>query len=109
MKHIRLEDAVETPVTHSPSVKKRVFTKDPISCVRHLSHVVLGPGDSAVAHSHEDGFEVFYCTCGEAVFRVNGKDVPLREGGCLIMEPGDLHEIMPVAQRAELFYFFALK
>ncbi len=96
-------------MSHSPSVKKRVLTKDPISCVRHLSRVALGPGDSAVAHSHSDGFEVFYCTGGEAVFRVNGKDVPVKSGDCLVVEPGDLHEIMPVAHKAELFYFFALK
>lgn len=109
MKLLRLENAAETPVSHSPSVKKRVLTKDPISCVMHLSHVVLGPGDSAFAHSHKDGFEVFYCASGEAVFRVNGREVPLRDGDCLVVEPGDLHEITPVRNKVELFYFFALE
>ncbi len=109
MRHLRLEDALETPVTHSPGIKKHVFTREPAACVRHLSHVVLGLGDSAVAHSHEDGFEVFYCVGGEAVFRINGEEVPLKGGDCIVVEPGDLHEIMPVAQRAELFYFFALE
>ena len=108
MKHFRLENTPKVPVTHSPSIKKSVFTNEPVSCVRHLSHVVLGPGDSAVAHAHEDGFEVFYCAGGEAVFRINGKDVPLRGGDCMVVEPGDVHEIIPVAERAEFFYFFAV-
>ncbi|MDA8090075.1 MAG: cupin domain-containing protein [Nitrospiraceae bacterium] len=109
MKYFRLEETPESPVTHSPDIKKRVFTKEPVSCVRHLSHVVLGPGDSAFAHSHEDGFEVFYCANGEAVFSINGKDFPLHAGDCMVVEPGDVHEIMPVNGKAELFYFFAVK
>lgn len=105
MKHYRLEDLPEIAVSHALDIKKRIFAKD-ISCVEKISHAVLLPGDTARPHAHEDGYEIFYCAGGEAVFGINAEDVRLRGGDCLIVEPGDLHEIKLVSKKTGLFYFF---
>ncbi|MDA8087078.1 MAG: cupin domain-containing protein [Nitrospiraceae bacterium] len=108
MKHYRLEDLPETSVSHDPHIKKRVYAGG-VSCIEKISHAVLKPGDTARQHAHEGGFEIFFCAAGEAVFRINGEDVSLGGGDCLIVEPGDLHEIKLVRKRTELFYFFAAR
>lgn len=108
MRHLRLGDLPEIPVSHAPGIKKHVFATD-ISCIRKISHAVFHPGDTARPHTHEDGWEIYYCAAGAAVFGINGRDIELRDGDCLIVEPDDLHEIKEVRTRTELFYFFAVK
>ncbi|MDA8326225.1 MAG: cupin domain-containing protein [Nitrospiraceae bacterium] len=108
MKHYRLEDLPETTVSHAPGIKKRVFAQgQKISCIEKMSRAVLEPGDTARPHAHEGGYEIFYCAGGEALFRINGVDIGLGGGDCLVVEPGDVHEIKLVRTRTELFYFFA--
>ena len=105
MKHVKLKDLPEIQVSHAPDIKKHVYAHD-ISCIRKISHAVFQPGDTARPHAHEEGWEIYYCAGGEAVFGVNGGDVLLESGDCLIVEPGDLHEIKEVRTRTELFYLF---
>lgn len=107
MKIYSVDSSPLVPVSHDPALKKRVLAgpEEGISCVRHLSHLVLRPGDSASEHSHVDAYEVFYCLRGSVVFRVNGKDVTLKRGVCLVVEPLEKHSITPCSEESELFYF----
>lgn len=95
------------PVTHDPQLKKRVIVPDGFSCVKHLSHITLEPGSTASSHAHVDAYEVFYCLGGEVVFRVSGKETILTGGTCLVVEPGEVHEIPSVRETTELIYFHA--
>lgn len=107
MKVFPLDSAPLRPVSHDPALKKRVLVEDAFSCVRHLSHIILPPGAKASSHSHENAYEVFYCVSGKVSFKINGKDVLIREKTCLIVDPGDIHSIDEVPIESELVYFLA--
>ncbi len=109
MKLVSLDNTPFSPVSHDPQLKKRVLMGEGFSCIKHISHIVLRPGDSAVEHVHDDGYEVFYCIRGETVFTVRGGDVTIRGGDLFIVEPGEAHSIVRVAEDTELVYFFAFR
>lgn len=107
MKHYRLKTTGYTPVSHNPEIKKKVLVEGGFSCVKHLSHVVLRPGDTAIEHSHPDASEVFYCIRGQVEFVVSGSPVTLKGGSCLVVEPGEVHSIATVREETELIYMLA--
>ncbi|MBI5492302.1 MAG: cupin domain-containing protein [Deltaproteobacteria bacterium] len=107
MKTGSLSTAPFTEVRHNPKIKKQVLLES-ISCVRHISHAVLKPGDIAFEHSHEGGYEVFYCVRGRLSFKVAGKGVELKKGGVLAVEPGEAHAITEVFEETELLYLLSL-
>src|SRR3990172_1027477 len=95
------------PVSHDPHLRKRVLVEERVSCVGNLSHIVLAPGDTAVTHAHNDAHEVFYCIEGGVVFGVEGTEVTVRGGDCLVVEPEEEHSIERVLEETRLLYFFA--
>lgn len=99
-----LEKAEEKPVSHGYGLKKRVLAPEGVGCVRHISHIILKQGDSAVAHSHHGSTEVFYCVRGRITFNVDGRPFLLETGSCLIVEPGEEHAIVEVSETSEMLY-----
>lgn len=107
MKIYTLESTPDVPVRHNPELKKKVLVPEGVSCLRHISHIILRPGDTAFIHSHPEHSEVFYCIRGEAVFGVNNKPVVLKAGSCLIVEPDEVHSIEEVVEETEVLYTLA--
>ena len=107
MRFYSLKSAPFKPVSHDPELKKQVLVTDGFSCVKHLSHIALKPGRTATRHFHKDAYEVFYCIRGKILFKVAGNEVPLARGDCLVVEPGEVHEIFSVVEETELLYFHA--
>jgi mannose-6-phosphate isomerase-like protein (cupin superfamily) len=94
------------PVSHDPSLKKKILVPDKVlRCIRHISHIVLPEGSRASLHEHREASEVFYCIRGSVRFRIKGTDIDLREGQCLIVEPGEHHSIEDTPEETELVYF----
>lgn len=94
------------PVSHDPSIKKQLFVqKGTIPNVFAISHVQLKGGETAVLHSHENAYEIFFAASGQVDFVVQGKPVALKEGTCLVVEPGEEHEITGSAPDTRMFYF----
>lgn len=104
MRLYTLDKAEEKPVSHDPSLKKRVLVAEGVGCVAHISHIVLRPGSTASLHSHQDTTEVFYCVRGSITFAVNGAPVTLSAGSCLVVEPKEEHAIVEVAVESEMVY-----
>ncbi len=104
MKYYSLGSTGYAPVSHDPQIKKQVLVPEGFSCVRHLSHVVLRPGDTARVHAHADASEVFYCVRGRTEFSVSGGPVVVSAGSCLVLEPGEEHSISIVHEETELVY-----
>lgn len=104
MRLYTLEDSPEIPVSHNPELKKRVLVEGGVSSVRHISHIALKPGDTADPHSHKDATEVFYCIKGEISLKINGTETRLKQGSCLLVEPGEVHEIFKVTVDSEMLY-----
>lgn len=107
MKIFSLQETPYERVSHDPQLKKRVMARNITPCVRHVSHIVLKPGDKVSEHRHEKEFEVMYCIRGLAYFIVNGKKVSIRQGDLISVEPGDLHAIVDIPEETELLYFLA--
>jgi len=107
MRLSNLNDIPFEPVSHNPELKKQVLIKEGFSCIRHFSHIVFKPGDTAVEHTHDQGYEVFYCIRGEILFMVGGKEVLLEGGSFLVVEPREPHSLRATTE-AEMVYFFAL-
>lgn len=104
MKLYDLDKTPETPVSHEPGLNKKVLMPGAIGCLRHLSHITLKEGDKVAVHAHADATEVFYCTKGSVEFSVNGKPAVMKNGTCLVVEPGEAHAIVKVGEPTELIY-----
>lgn len=106
MRLVSLKDVSLSPVSHDPALKKRVLLgPGDLPHIASLSHVRFGRGDRASAHSHEDGFEVFFCISGAVKFVVGGRPVELPEDGCLVVEPGEVHSIEGAEEGSRIIYF----
>lgn len=107
MRHYTLKDSPQRPVSHDPSLIKRLIAGEGIlPGIRGISHIVLPVGSSVESHVHEMGYEVFYCIRGEGVAFVDDGEVPMGEGHCLVVEPGEPHGFKSVSHDMELLYFF---
>lgn len=109
MKHYRLSDIRHEPVSHDPSLMKKVMVPhDMLPGIRSFSHIVLPAGAHVGEHSHAEGYEVFFCIRGVIDFTVNGESIVFSSGECLVAEPGEVHSL-DVREKTEMVYFFVLK
>lgn len=104
MRRYSLENTPFTSVSHNPELKKQVLVPEGTGCVRHISRIVLRPGDNAAGHSHAEFSEVFYCVRGSMEFGIENSGVRIKGGECLIVEPGEEHAITEVFEETELIY-----
>lgn len=79
MKLFSLHDIALEPVSHDPGLAKKVLARDPLPSIKHISHIILQPGDSASEHSHSDYVEVFYCIRGDAEFSIQGETLSIKK------------------------------
>ncbi len=107
MKIFSIHETTSEPVSHDPQLKKKVIARNITHCVRHVSHIILKPGDKVSEHKHEKEFEVMYCIRGLAYFRVNGEKISVAQGNLISVEPGDIHAIVDIPEETELLYFLA--
>ena len=84
----------DEPVSHNPNVSKRVLVRNgEIPTITHVSRATLPPGEICVAHSHSDMWEMFIAERGCGAMIVDGHRVALDPGTCLIISPGESHEL----------------
>ena len=94
MKKVSLDELPREGVSHDPQILKQVMLRR--GDAPHLtgfSRATLQPGQTAHAHQHHDMFEVFFVESGRGSITVNGTEHQLARGVCLMVEPGELHEI----------------
>ncbi len=56
-----------------------------------MQEVHFTAGEKVGFHFHQATREIFYCLRGPAPFVINGQQVVMQEGDCLVCEPGDVH------------------
>lgn len=56
-----------------------------------VQEVQFTAGEKVAFHFHQVTREIFYCLAGPAPFVINGQQVVLNKGDCLVCEPGDVH------------------
>ena len=94
MKRLDLNRLPDEAVSHNPSVIKRVLLRSgELGAVTQLAQATFPPGESVAEHSHLDMAEVFLVVRGEGTMGVDGTVYPLRPGVCMVVEPGERHQL----------------
>ncbi len=94
MKAITLDQLPQEGVSHNPQIRKRVMLRrGELPHLANFSQARFAPGDVANAHAHNNMWEVFFVESGQGVIRVDGREQPLTAGVCVLIEPGERHEV----------------
>lgn len=95
MKIVALSDLPEEGVSHNPEIKKQVLlARGAVPHLTNFARSTLSPGQVARAHRHPDMYEVFFVESGAGVIKVDGREQSLGTGVCVLIEPGEAHEIV---------------
>lgn len=109
MKHISLQDLKDQPVSHNAAIRKKVMlAPGEVPHLTNFSQAVFTPGQVATAHSHADMYEIFFVSEGSGTMVVNNSVLPLRPGTCILVEPGDSHEVANTGQELLVLTYFGL-
>lgn len=81
-------------VSHGPEIVKRtLLASGDVPAVTNLAQATLAPGDVASGHTHGDMWEIFLVASGTGRLTVDGEVVDLVAGTCVVVEPGEHHEL----------------
>ncbi len=94
MKAIDLNQLSDEGVSHNPDIRKRVMLRrGELPHLANFSQARFAPGDVASAHAHDGMWEVFFVESGQGVIRIDGRDQAMTVGVCVVVEPGETHEV----------------
>ena len=94
MKIVSIADVPDRHGSHNPEIRKKVILgRDDLPHVAGFSQAYFGPGQVASPHVHEDLYEVFFVEAGVGVIHVNGEAHRLGPGTCVVVAPGEVHEV----------------
>lgn len=110
MKIISLSDLPEEGISHNPEIKKRVMLgKGEIPCLTNFSQVRFKSGQASGAHAHENLYEVFFVEAGKGIIHVDDKEYQVQKGFCILVEPGEIHNIINTLSSELVITYFGLK
>ena len=110
MKIISLDRVTEEGVSHNPEIRKQVMLRRGV--VPHLTNFTrsrLAPGQSASPHAHADMFEVFFVASGTGTLVLGDEEHALEAGVCVVVEPGERHEILNQSQTDLVLFYFGIE
>jgi mannose-6-phosphate isomerase-like protein (cupin superfamily) len=61
------------------------------------------PGQTSPNHSHPHATEAYFCMEGGGHMNVNGEEVQIQPGMCIVHPPGEIHEYVNGDQRTLLY------
>jgi mannose-6-phosphate isomerase-like protein (cupin superfamily) len=110
VKIVSLADLPEGHVSHDPEIKKKVMLKKgDLSHVTGFSQAYFAPGQSASSHAHEDMAEVFLVESGTGTIYVNGQGYPLGLGVCVVVDAGEVHEVLNTGSTELVLTYFGVQ
>ena len=109
MKLVSLTELPLERVSHNPAVTKRVLLRGhDLPHLVQFAQATFPPGESAPAHSHADMVEVFFVEAGRGQITVDGTPYPLEPGSCVVVEPGEGHELANTGAGSWVVTYFGL-
>lgn len=109
MKRVSLNDLADQGVSHNAAIRKKVMLQPgDIPHLTNFSQAAFAPGQVANAHAHSDMYEVFFVSAGTGTMIVNGLDQSLSPGICILVEPGDVHEVRNTGEEALVLTYFGI-
>eukprot|EP01112_Ceratiomyxa_fruticulosa_P013854 TRINITY_DN3923_c0_g1_i1.p1 TRINITY_DN3923_c0_g1~~TRINITY_DN3923_c0_g1_i1.p1 ORF type:complete len:113 (+),score=21.81 TRINITY_DN3923_c0_g1_i1:121-459(+) len=81
-------------VSHNPDILKHVMLrKGDIQHINQFATSIIPYGKEASKHKHTDMSEVFFVLKGRGLMVVDEREIELKEGMCVAVEPEEFHEI----------------
>jgi len=103
MRLINRSQIPDTGVSHDPLISKKVFIENGrIPKLTNFSQSRIKPGQYCPSHQHPDMWEVYLVESGKGEMILDGKEVPLSEGDCLIVDPGEDHSMQNSSSTVDL-------
>lgn len=94
MKILNLHQVAQTEVSHNSAIKKRVMIENgELGRITQFAQSIFPAGSIAHEHVHHDMGEVFLIESGSGEIVVNDVTYALGPGVCVVVEPGDRHEV----------------
>ena len=110
MKRIALAEVPAEGVSHNPEITKQVILRrGDLPHLTNFSRSQLLPGQVSRAHRHIDLFEVFLVESGVGVMKVDGHEERLEAGICVVVEPGEVHEIINTGSTELVLLYFGIE
>ena len=77
---------------------------------RLFGEITLEPGCGIGVHTHEGESELFFLTCGKAIYNDNGTEIEVSAGDVTICKAGEAHGIRnPFGETAKLVALIVLQ
>ncbi len=109
MKRVSLSELSDQGVSHNTAIRKKVMVQPgDIPHLTNFSQATFAPGQVAKAHAHSDMYEVFFVSAGNGTMAVNGADQDLSQGVCILVEPGDVHEVTNTGDEPLVLTYFGI-
>lgn len=109
MKQVRLATLPLREVSHNPRIKKQMMIGfDELKPLTQFARAVFPPGECAPGHAHDNMAEVFWVEKGCGNMRINGVDYPFREGDCITVAPGEVHELSNTGANEFVVIYFGV-
>lgn len=96
-----------TPKSAIP--KKVMLRAGEVPHLTNFSQAYLAPGQGAAAHIHRDMAEVFFVSEGTGKIEIDGQPFPLCPGTCVLIEPGERHEVRNTGKTQLVLTYFGLQ
>ena len=110
MKIISLLDLPDERVSHNPEIKKKVMLRDgEIPNLTSFSQARLTSGQAVGSHAHKNMYEIFLVEAGNGIIRINDKEYLIEKGVCVVIEPGEVHDIINTVSQELVLTYFGLK
>ena len=109
MKRIKINERPEQGVSHNAKIRKReILTKGEVGAITHYARAVFPPGEKADAHIHDDMAERFTVESGCGEIRVDDVAYVFPEGVTVVVEPGEVHEIINTGSTELVVTYFGI-
>ncbi|MEA5464111.1 cupin domain-containing protein [Leptothoe sp. PORK10 BA2] len=109
MKRVQLSELLDQGVSHNAAIRKKVMLQPgDVPHLTNFSQATFAPGQVAPAHAHSDMHEVFLVSEGTGTMTVNGVDQLLTPGVCILVAPGDVHEVKNIGENPLILTYFGI-
>jgi len=107
---ISIRELAREGVSHDPQITKQVLLRrGDLPHLTAFSRATLAPGQTAREHEHRDMFEVFFVESGAGVIKICGTEHSLQSGVCVLVEPGERHEITNTGSSDLVLNYFGIE
>ena len=89
--------------------KQEILHSGDVPHIDKVGQVVFAPGQIIPSHAHPDVHEVFFIRAGNGVIRCNGKELAIREGSCIVIEPNEAHEVENTGSEIMLLIYIKME